>query len=413
MKLLIVDDEDIIREGLVSNIPWEENGFSLTTPGINGRDAMEIIEREHPDIVLADINMPFVNGLELAEWIQDRHPEIKVIFLTGYDEFQYARKAIELKASAYILKYEKHENLIQEVKNVAAELEKDRAGKQLQSRARAQLALQTVSNLIIGFARMSSRSAVLNSLEMEDGQWKYCFALIDVSLDTPVDEDKPNENGLYLFSYINVVKEVCEAYGERVLCGSYDNQIYVIFAEQGKEKEHLASQARDALVEARKKLEDFLKIQGKVGVSGVYEDILQTDIAYNSAYMALQSGKNSGSRDMVCVQKTDTRRASGNAIMKEIEEYIHENYAIAGLSLNDLSEFIHLSPAHLCRLIKKYENTNFMTWLTKVRVEVAAELIKSTDMKVYEVCERVGYNNPQYFSVVFKKYMGCSPREYN
>lgn len=113
------------------------------------------------------------------------------------------------------------------------------------------------------------------------------------------------------------------------------------------------------------------------------------------------------------MQKADTRRTSGNEIMKEIEEYIHENYTIAGLSLNDLSEYIHLSPAHLCRLIKKYENTNFMTWLTRVRVEVAAELIKRTDMKVYEVCEKVGYNNPQYFSVVFKKYMGCSPREYN
>ena len=53
-----------------------------------------------------------------------------------------------------------------------------------------------------------------------------------------------------------------------------------------------------------------------------------------------------------------------------------------------------------------------MVWLTKVRVKMAAELIRTTDMKVYEICEKVGYNNPQYFSVVFKKYMGCSPRDY-
>ena len=99
--------------------------------------------------------------------------------------------------------------------------------------------------------------------------------------------------------------------------------------------------------------------------------------------------------------------------MQEIAEYIHQNYTMAGLSLNDLSEAIHLSPSHLCRLIKKYENTNFMVWLTKVRVKMAAELIRTTDMKVYEICEKVGYNNPQYFSVVFKKYMGCSPRDYN
>ena len=109
MKLLIVDDEDIIREGIVEKIAWKENGFTLTTPGKNGLDAKEIIERERPDIVLTDINMPFINGLELAAWIREEYPDIKIIFLTGYDEFQYAKKAIQLKASAYILKYEKQE----------------------------------------------------------------------------------------------------------------------------------------------------------------------------------------------------------------------------------------------------------------------------------------------------------------
>ena len=70
MKLLIVDDEDIIREGIVEKIAWKENGFTLTTPGKNGLDAKEIIERERPDIVLTDINMPFINGLELAAWLR-------------------------------------------------------------------------------------------------------------------------------------------------------------------------------------------------------------------------------------------------------------------------------------------------------------------------------------------------------
>ena len=85
---------------------------------------------------------------------------------------------------------------------------------------------------------------------------------------------------------------------------------------------------------------------------------------------------------------------------------------MAGLSLNDLAEHIHLSPSHLCRIIKKYRNTNFMSWLTMVRIEKAEELMRTTDRKIYEICELVGYNNPQYFSVVFKKYTGLSPQEY-
>ncbi len=78
--------------------------FTLTTPGKNGLDAKEIIERERPDIVLTDINMPFINGLELAAWIREEYPDIKIIFLTGYDEFQYAKKGDPVKSQCLYFK---------------------------------------------------------------------------------------------------------------------------------------------------------------------------------------------------------------------------------------------------------------------------------------------------------------------
>ena len=412
MKLLIADDEDIIREGLLSNIPWEESGFQLTTPGKNGKDAMTIIELEHPDIVLADINMPFMSGLELADWINQNHPEIKVIFLTGYDEFQYAKKAIDLKASGYILKYEKWELLLQKVKNVADELIKNRQGESLKNQAKRQLIFSTISDLIIGTARISSQAAVMERLGLPNSNYKYCLALIDVSLDTPVKEDKPNENELYLFSYINVVREVCTGFFKNVLCSSYDYQVYALFALENQSNEELIPSIKTALAETNKKLQDFLKAYGKIGVSNLYDDIFQTDEAYNSAYKALQSIKNIEDENIAFIDDFNHNLMSGNAIMKEISDFIQNNYQIAGLSLNDLAESIHLSPSHLCRLIKRYKHSNFMTWLTQVRIELAAEMIRTTDKKIYEICENVGYNNPQYFSVVFKKYMGCSPREY-
>lgn len=265
MKLMIVDDEDIIREGLLRNIAWQENGFELTTPGTNGQDAIDIIGKEHPDIMLADINMPYMNGLELAQWVKDHHPEIKVIFLTGYNEFQYAQKAVHLQASGYLMKYEKQETLLQEVKRVADELEKDRDGKRLQSQARHQITLQTVSDLIIGIAKLNSRDHVLRQLGMDKGNNVYCFAIIDVSLNTPVNEEKPNENGLYLFSYINAVREVCREYADQVICGSYDNQIYAIFAAPEESGGRLAGQAKAAILKAQEQLVEFLKVQTKAG----------------------------------------------------------------------------------------------------------------------------------------------------
>ncbi|MCC8061451.1 MAG: response regulator [Clostridiales bacterium] len=412
MKLLIVDDEDIIREGLVNGIAWEENGFDLTVPGKNGREAMEIIERDKPDIVLADINMPFMDGLELAQWIRENHPDISVIFLTGYDEFQYAKKAIELKAAAYILKYEKREVLLQEIKNVAAQIKKTRTGQMLHSRGKTQLISQTINNLIIGSAKMNSEKTVLERLEFPGGDWSFCLALIDVSLDTPVDEEKPNENGLYLFSYINVVKEVCGYYPVKAHCGSYDNQIYVLFAKNTVLPKDLLTEAQMITGEICQKLKQFLRADAKAGISRPYQDIFQTDMAYNSSYITLQSIKNQKKDDVVLARRQESSLANTNIIMREISDFIDANYTRAGLNLNDLAESIHLSPSHLCRLIKKYENTNFMTWLTNVRIQKAASLIRNTDLKIYEICDQVGYNNPQYFSVVFKKYMGCSPREY-
>lgn len=138
----------------------------------------------------------------------------------------------------------------------------------------------------------------------------------------------------------------------------------------------------------------------------------KTDAAYNSTYKVLQSISGTDCRRILHVRETESGLASNHAVIREAAHYIKDNYAVAGLSLNDLAEHIHLSPSHLCRIIKKYRNTNFMSWLTMVRIEKAEELMRTTDRKIYEICELVGYNNPQYFSVVFKKYTGLSPQEY-
>lgn len=98
--------------------------------------------------------------------------------------------------------------------------------------------------------------------------------------------------------------------------------------------------------------------------------------------------------------------------MDEIEVYIKEHYFVPGLSLNDLAKHIYLSPAHLCRIIRKHKNTSFMSWLTEVRIEKAVYFMKTTNDRIGELCVKAGYNNPQYFSVIFKKYMGVSPKEY-
>jgi two-component system response regulator YesN len=103
-KFMFVDDEEIVRRGFRKKIAWAEIGFEFLAPCKNGREAMQRIAREHPDVVMTDICMPLVDGLEVAAYIADRFPEIIVVILSGHDEFEYARCALRNRVVEYLLK---------------------------------------------------------------------------------------------------------------------------------------------------------------------------------------------------------------------------------------------------------------------------------------------------------------------
>jgi two-component system response regulator YesN len=102
-KVLLVDDEDEIR-GRIASMISEDIGFQIVGSASNGYDALELIEKTMPDVVLTDIRMPFIDGIELAKILRTDFPDIKVAFLSGFSEFDYARKAIELNVVSYLMK---------------------------------------------------------------------------------------------------------------------------------------------------------------------------------------------------------------------------------------------------------------------------------------------------------------------
>ena len=103
-RILVVDDEEEIRYGIIKKIDWEKYGFKIVGDAENGKDALEKLEKLKPDIVMTDIKMPFMNGLELGEKIKDIMPWVKVIIFSGSDELEYAHKAIKINAYEYVLK---------------------------------------------------------------------------------------------------------------------------------------------------------------------------------------------------------------------------------------------------------------------------------------------------------------------
>lgn len=122
-KLLIVDDEYEIRNGISQYFPWEEIGFSVVNHLEDGQLAYNYIRNNQVDVVLCDIKMPVMSGLDLAKLIHENYQHIRVIFLSGYQEFKYAQLALEYNVKNYILKSSKYNELIRVFTNLKNDLD--------------------------------------------------------------------------------------------------------------------------------------------------------------------------------------------------------------------------------------------------------------------------------------------------
>lgn len=122
-KLMLVDDEAIARKNVINKIHWNEYGFEIVCEAENGEEAFEMFETYLPDVVITDIKMPFMNGLQLSEKILKKYPFTKIIVLTGFDEFEYAKKGVDLHVMNYILKPITSKELIKILKEVKEKLD--------------------------------------------------------------------------------------------------------------------------------------------------------------------------------------------------------------------------------------------------------------------------------------------------
>jgi two-component system, response regulator YesN len=122
-KVLLVDDEPEIRNGLIHYFPWNELGFEVVSECQNGKKALEFITNNKVDVLFSDIQMPVMNGLELAEEVVKRGLPIKIILLSGYRDFEYARKAIKYGVYDYVLKPSKYDELYSVLSNLKKELD--------------------------------------------------------------------------------------------------------------------------------------------------------------------------------------------------------------------------------------------------------------------------------------------------
>ncbi len=334
-KVLLVDDEDIIREGIVSMVPWERLNIQLAGCCSNAFEAMDNMVDVRPDILISDIKMPQMDGLELIERALKLYPELHAIVLSGYDDFEYARKAIKLGVKEYLLKPCDKEELIMTLERVLEVLaEKKNKSDEL----------------------MDERSKKIKEL-------KERFMMLGA-----------NEEGVM----------------------QLENKIKSMLLP--KQYEGVIVESLFSLVVERSKNSPDMWCQMEM-IQNLYSENGQ-DIVRCAAQILHQISAGKGRR---------------KGFVQEICTYIQENYMDQGLSLQYVAEHVvHMNVDYVGKEFARDCGMKFSKYLLKVRMEHAKRLIaEDSEMPFYEVAEKTGYgDNPQYFSVMFKKVCGMTPKAY-
>ncbi len=524
-SVFAVDDEPIVLEGIRSKIDWEGSGFTFAGEATDGEIALSMIHEIKPDILITDIKMPFMDGLQLAQAIKQTQPWIKIIILSGHDEFDYAKKAISIGIEDYLLKPFTPEELLTSLNKTAVQIDKER--KQLSDISRLREELKSsealikkefLNNLVHGAEEMSTviqKSSELG-LNLISRYYKVLISRIESrtnntqnqqeacsllnSYSTAINEavsffhhsnllvcifkgstqeelDDNSFRAAETISHIATKNEDCTvltAMGKTVehlsqLNTSYEDAKKILQASNNNENriissddlagEEIGNTNADTLLDLKEgdPLVDKLKYAAKGDIQGIIEEsmslikknpdqfsvfasYLLVDLIFAVSKLVEKLGGNikelnpeilqrkfidDAVSDEARFKKTleqvlifalefrDSKMTGKYAdVILKAKRYIEENYADQNTTLTTVAQAVALSPNHFSTIFSQECKTTFIEYLTNVRLENAKRLMRETDMKGYDIAYECGFSDPHYFSYIFKKNTGLSPREY-
>ena len=154
IKVFLVEDEFVIREGIKKNIDWEGHGYQFVGEASDGEIAYPLIKKEKPDIVITDIRMPFMNGLELSKLIKKEMPLTEIIILSGFEEFEYAKEAIKLGVAQYLTKPISGDELLKELDLLSAKIEENKREREIREKYLSEMKEDTVNERKVFFEKL-------------------------------------------------------------------------------------------------------------------------------------------------------------------------------------------------------------------------------------------------------------------
>ena len=517
-RVLLVDDEEDIREGISRKMDWLGLGFSLVGEAANGQDALELAESLRPDVILTDIKMPFMDGLELCRILTDRLPAARFVVFSGFDAFEYAKQAIQMNVVEYILKPINADELSAVLRRLKDQLDRERAERRnvelLRSRYMENLPVLRelfYANLLDGRIEPGTereRAAHLD-IDLQGEEWAVGLAYIGsdrrdalstLSIQNLLEETLTADRcklSLYndwvavivsltesftIYDLIRVLDRVCTlaasylgltltvgvgapckelsgmarsaaearaaleyrsmvGRGQVIYIGDLEpDGGQVLTFEEADERTLTAAvrlgseqEVRDAAAALAGKIREANPSAGQYNLflmelvthlmkmtrrSGVgVEEVFGTGFSLpiqDSALPSLEELEDWCAERYLRLRTLIRRRQTDSAgqTVEAAKEYIRQHYAESDLSVEKLCAYLHLSSTYFSTLFKRETGTSFTAYVTTVRMEAAAEAIRGTEEKTYLIAQRCGYEDPNYFSYVFKRHFGVTPTKY-
>lgn len=519
LKVLIVDDESLIRNLLKRRINWEEQGMTIIGEASNAHEALDMVDELRPDIIFTDICMPFIDGIEFSGMVMEKYPDIKIVVVTGYDEFEFARKGIKLGIADFILKpigasellnvTDRLKKKIYEERDRNKEFEKLKEEFQqslpfLKEKFLNQLILQPIADAQIlekceyyhiplaqaceGYQvavfeitlpkeERTEEQSILLTMECR----KRAEAFFQDITATAIFTDGKNQivvitgsdqnfvgncellktnliNSYKCFVCIGIgsrhkqlsdiclgYREACRALNYKALVGKNQVVCYEDVIELGQQQYHSNEDLLEKLhfYICAGEAENAVEVL-KVILSSSFSQIAQLrlaamDIIARCQHAAMEqrvdedftiNNKENLTAILFADNLPDLKRnienyviglsnaikqqsntKAGNLI-RQVKDYIEKNLSDPNLGLASTAAVFYVSPGHLGRLMKKETGQTFVEYLTNLRVKKAELLLKTTELKGYQIGEMVGISDPHYFSILFKKNLGKSINEY-
>jgi two-component system response regulator YesN len=377
-KVFLAEDEIVVREGIRNSIPWEKTPYTLAGEAPDGEMALSMIQDIKPDILVTDIRMPFMDGLALSRLVKKNLPWIKIIILSGHDEFEYAREAISVGVEEYLLKPVSAQDMIITLDKIAKRIDGEKEN------------LLNVENL-----KARIRSSANSLLQIAGGGFP------SEAKDSFDPARLLNINGDMLFTRLKYaskkdIDSLIGDYTKGIENNFTENHILVYFVLG--EIIVAASKIVEALDGELRTIAPFSLDQ-----EALSEITLSREIFFEKIRALLAA----------VIEYRDAR-AGGRyqSVIVKAKEYIDRNFASGDISLYSTASHVGISPNHLSTVFAQETGENFIDYLTRVRMEKAKRLLKNTGMKSSDIAYETGFNDPHYFSYIFKKNVGLSPREY-